>query len=254
MREGDARHHTCWSLIEGPDPFDEILRYSESLLDWAAGTGDPLRRLDATGGLTYVRAMQGDFDGAREQHALSTRELEDHGHAIGIYSSAVLSGRVEMLAGNPVIAEQFFRSAYRQMLETGQLAYLPLTAVRIARSLLAQGRADEAARILETAKAEVWDDGEAFQLMWRGTVARIRARQGDTQAALLELGKVEQIAAGTDYLLRLAKVDLDRAEVLANASRHAEARTSAEEAIRLFEFKGDLASAGQARVLIATFL
>jgi tetratricopeptide (TPR) repeat protein len=252
MREGDARHHTSWSLIDGPAPFDEVLRYSESLQEWAAATGDPLRRLDATGASTYIRAMQGDYEGAREQHAVSTRELEDHGHAIGLYSSAVLSGRVEMLAGNPETAERFFRSAYRQMLETGQRAYLPATAVRVARALLAQGRADEAGRMIETAQREVWDDGEAFQLMWRGTLARIRARQGDTEAALLELRQAEQVIARTNYLLRIAKAQLDRAEVLF-ARQPGEARLSADEALRLFEFKGDLASAAEARRLIATF-
>jgi uncharacterized protein HemY len=89
--------------------------------------------------------------------------------------------------------------------------------------------------------------------MWRGTLARIRAQQGDTQAALLEIGEAEQISARTNYLLRIAKAHLDRAEVLSIASRPAEARCSADEALRLFEYKGDLASAGQARALIATF-
>lgn len=251
MREGDARHHTSWSLVDGVAPFDEILRYSKGLEDWAAATGDPLRRLDATGSLTYIRAMQGDYDGAREQHAASTRELEDHGHAIGLYSSAVLSGRVEMLAGNPGLAEEFFRSAHRQMIATGQLAYLPWTIVRLARALLAQGRAEEAGSVLETAHAKVADDGEALQLMRRGSLARARAHQGEIQGALLELQELEQIAGRTDYLLRIPKARLDGADVFAVASRPTEARHHAEEALRLFEFKGDLASGGMARKLLA---
>jgi hypothetical protein len=51
-------------------------------------------------------------------------------------------------------------------------------------------------------------------------------------------------------LLRLAQAQLDLGEAFSAADKRAEARTHADEALRLFERKGDVSSAAAARRLI----
>jgi tetratricopeptide (TPR) repeat protein len=251
-REGDAVHHICWALIDGPAPFEEILRYAEWFWDWATGTGDPSRASNAAGPLTYIRAMQGRFDEARELHEWNTQNVAIRGHRIGLFSSAILAGRVEMLAQAPAAAESAFLSAYQQCLDTGLRLYLPWTAVRLARALLAQERPAEAMRFLDTAEADVSDDSVPFQLMLHGTRARALAQEGNVEAAISVAGEGIRQAGQTDYFLRLAQAQLDLGDVLFAAEERAEARTHTEEALRLFEHKGDVSSAALARRLICS--
>ena len=105
-------------------------------------------------------------------------------------------------------------------------------------------------RFLDTAQVEVSDSSVPFQLMLQGTRARALAQAGDVEAAISVAGEGIRQAGQTEYFLRLAQAQLDLGEVLSAAEERAGARAHAEEALRLFNHKGDVSSAAVAARLV----
>jgi Flp pilus assembly protein TadD len=95
----------------------------------------------------------------------------------------------------------------------------------------------------EAAGGEDW----SAQMVWQGLRARILAARG-------QLGEAEQLAraavalaARTDFLNQHGDALLELAVVLAEAGRTTEARAAVDQALGLYERKGNLVSAARAR-------
>ena len=95
------------------------------------------------------------------------------------------------------------------------------------------------------------DDVNA-QFSWRSVQAKLKARGGDVAAGTsLGLEAVKLVEA-TDALTEHGHVLLDFAEVLRLANRIAEGANCADEALSLFERKGNVASVTAARTFLAS--
>ena len=98
--------------------------------------------------MTLLEAMSGRFDEARE-HIAETRALaRDLGLKWQAAVQELLSGYVELLAGDPVAAERDMRAAEQVFREIGEGWFLSTVAVDLPRAVYEQGRYDDAFALL----------------------------------------------------------------------------------------------------------
>jgi hypothetical protein len=132
----------------------------------------------------------------------------------------------------------------------GEQTYLSTTAAFLARAVLAQGRHDEAERLTQVSEDIASDDDLFTQAMWRGTRAKLLARRGDADAERLARESVE-LWLETDCLNMQADALVDLAETLRLLQRPDESMDVLTEAVRLYESKGNLASATAVEALMS---
>ena len=121
------------------------------------------------------------------------------------------------------------------------------TAAFLARALLLQGRIEEAYDITQVSEEAATKDDLVTQVMWRGVRARALVRRGEGPEA--ETLARDGVALGqkADFLNMQATTALDLADVLVHLGRPEEARDALEDALVLYESKGNRASAAHAR-------
>ena len=163
-----------------------------------------------------------------------------------------MTARIEFLAGDYPAAERALRLCCDTFERVGDVAASATVAAQLANALYAQDRLEEAepwARLAETRAPR--DDVNA-QFSWRSVQAKLKARGGDVAAGTsLGLEAVKLVEA-TDALTEHGHVLLDFAEVLRLANRIAEGANCADEALSLFERKGNVASVTAARTFLAS--
>jgi tetratricopeptide (TPR) repeat protein len=116
-----------------------------------------------------------------------------------------------------------------------------------------QGREEEALQLIERWPADrltLPEDADA-QTHWRRVRAKVLARLGELDEAERIGREAVGIASATDVLDLRGQALTDFAEVLRLANRQDEARALVEEAIRLYDQKGNVVAAGQLRALLA---
>ena len=125
--------------------------------------------------LAQLRAMQGEFERARELVRAARTVLDDLGVIVLAAATAIDSARVELLAGDLVTAERELRQAEETLTALGEKYLLPPLAAVLAQVVYAQGRADEAEQI--TRRAQELSDPEDVepQALWRSVRAKVLA-------------------------------------------------------------------------------
>ena len=126
--------------------------------------------------LAVLHAMRGEFDDARSLVREGNAIIEDLGrmYSAGSHHEAL----VEMLAGQPDVAEDRLRRAYETLDEMGEKTLLATTAAMLAQAIYAQDRPQEAWRFCEVSRGVAADEDLSAQVVGRGTSAKILARQG----------------------------------------------------------------------------
>jgi tetratricopeptide (TPR) repeat protein len=163
----------------------------------------------------------------------------------------LMRGRVETLAGDLEAAERAARAAAEPSPEIADMGFYVLAAIDLGRALCDQGRPLECLRVLdESERYPTWPD-------WEVLVNRPAVRA----LALARLGRLEEAetfameavgqADGRQYLGFHADALVVLAEVLRLADRPTEATSALEEAIALYERKGNVVSAASTQALLA---
>jgi tetratricopeptide (TPR) repeat protein len=119
----------------------------------------------------------------------------------------------------------------------------------LARVLYERGCYEEASEL-----AELFDEAApdlALRAKRLGVRAKLAAREGELERAEALAREAVELDEQTDYVLFRADVLLDLAEVLRLAGRPEEAEAACEEAVRLYERKGNLVAARKARAALA---
>jgi tetratricopeptide (TPR) repeat protein len=240
-RAGDQREEadSLWWVgvyfVFGPLPVEEAIRRCEELL--SDGKFDGTVRAGSLGVLAVLYAMRGRFADAREYFAQCIAILEELGIKLRVVTRQHFLADIELLANNPAAAERAMRWAYERELEMGEKADIPGTTNRLADALYRQGRYDEAAKWIEIGGG-------------RGIRALLAAKRGEFEqaetlaresVAMTEHG--QNLNASGTALMRLA-------EVLLMAGRFSEAVPPLNDAIELYERKGNLVSAQEAHALL----
>jgi tetratricopeptide (TPR) repeat protein len=229
-------------------PVTEGLRKTEGMLRDAEG--DLVLEANLLGFLASFEAMQGRIEEARAHIVESAERLNDLGLRWQAGVQELLRGYIELLAGDPVAADRFMRAAKESFIAIGDKLFLSTVAVDLPRPALERGRHEEA-RALVDAIEEV----PAVEIEWvikRASVrARILAIDGKTDEAESLAREAVAIATETDLLNFHAGALIDLAEVLRGAGHFKEAGDAADEALVLYERKGNVMSAAKTRALVA---
>ena len=236
------------ALLDGPAPAAEAVSRCEQILASEAGG----RRVEGQVQfiLAGLRAMQGDFDEARRLLARSASILEELGTRLLAAELSRVHGEIELLADDPAAAERELRRGHETLGRMAEGTNRSLLAALLARAMLAQGRGDEAGRLLEETAGQIATDDFAARIAWGTARSRLLAEQDRVEEAETLGGMVVELARDTDAVGLHAVALLDLATVLARAGRPEEAAALADQARALAEGKGNVVLAGRAQRLL----
>jgi tetratricopeptide (TPR) repeat protein len=247
-RQGLGATMYATASLYGSTPVQEAIRECERILN--QGLGDRQAEGLVASALAYLYAMDGEGTRARECHERALALLEDVGKRVLVATAALESWGVEMLAGEPAMAEARLRRDYEVLEQMGEKLYLPTVAALLGQAIYAQGRFDEAGELAAMAQIHAPDDDVDAQALWRSLLAKVRAREA-RYAEAEELAR-EAVAtiSDSDAIVMQADALADLAEVLRLGGRYEEAVAVLTEAADLYERKGNRVSAANAMRLL----
>jgi class 3 adenylate cyclase/tetratricopeptide (TPR) repeat protein len=237
-----------WALaatLFGPLPVDEAESHCRELAE--LGQGDRYIEGFALAVRAVLAAMGGRLEEARSLRERGREIIEELGMRLNLAGVSMLFGYVDTLAGDEPAAEAEHRKGYDLSVEIGETGYLSTTACYLGDAVYGQGRYDEAFELSEEAEQTGALDDASTQIRWRALRAKVLARRGQfEQAETLARDAVDRTYR-TDYIDDSAQIVGSLAEVLELAGDAAEARACFEEALELYERKGNVVSAARIR-------
>jgi len=234
------------ALYYGPrEVTTAIARCKALLLEHDGDRASEANLLVWLGGL---EAMRGHFSEARELVGRAEQRYEQLG--LGAENYLRLRGAVEMFAGSPDVAEEALRRSCTMLQQYEQVQVLATRAAELADALYEQGRYDEAETWIRVARESAGSDDLDATFAWRYVHARILTRLGAIDEAELHARGALDVMARTDALNRHADALLALAAIRRAQGRDDEALENIHAALRLYEQKGNLVSAGRAKTML----
>ncbi|MGH3081837.1 MAG: ATP-binding protein [Gaiellaceae bacterium] len=178
------------ALYCGPTPVGNAIKRCEGLL--AELSDDRSLRASVTGAIAGLRAMQGEFEEARQLQAAARALNEELGHRFRIAMRSLMAADIESLAGRPHEATAILQWAFEELQEMGASSAMSTVAAFLADTLAAEGSIEDAVRFSEVSEQHAAGLDVATQVMWR--VARANA-SGDLALAQ----EAVALAGPTDY-------------------------------------------------------
>jgi predicted ATPase/class 3 adenylate cyclase len=255
-RRAGSRPDEAWSLysigfamFESPTPVDEGIGICERLLHELKN--DPLGTAQMNASLAALLATQGRFEDARALIARSRSDIQELGIGTLWTTIELWSVHVETLAGNLQGAERAARAALEHSAEIGDTWFYVAASVDLARVVYDQGRPDESLRILDESEGHPTLPDLEIVAKRPATRALALARLGRIEEAETFARKAVSYAEGTQFVGYHANALLVLAEVLRLADQQQKAVPLVEEAVALFDLKGNVVSATKARAAFA---
>jgi predicted ATPase/class 3 adenylate cyclase len=247
----EARNVSSYTLaaLYGPTPAREAIEHCEHLI--TEGLSDRQAEALVLCSLGQLRAMQGEYEHARELVRAARTVLNDLGVIVLAAATAIDSARVELLAGDLVTAERELRRADETLTALGEKYLLPPLAAVLAQVVYAQGRTDEAEEITRRAEELADADDVEPQALWRSVRAKVLAGRDLAEEAEGLAREAVRLMRTTDAPGMQADALLDLAAVLGRSTSRDEARAVAAEAEALYRSKGNTAAAARAAALLA---
>ena len=243
---GDTRQETrtlpnlALCALFGPEPVESAIALCDQL---ALRTPDDRRSLS---GVRYARAqlyaMRGDFEQARADYREARRTLDDLGDRRLAAFTALFAGRVELLAGEPVAAEEALRPPYEALHAAGERNFVPTAAAILAEAVYQQDRSDEALELSRVSEALASPSDVESQYRWRSIRAKVMAQHGDIDGAMSLIDAARALVESTDAPAMQADVLMDLATVREFAGDSDGAAAAWARAFELYHAKGDVAS------------
>jgi tetratricopeptide (TPR) repeat protein len=227
----------------GPRPREEGIARCRELLERSRGA----RHVDGFALVAWglLEGMGGNLDQGRQLVRRGEEMLGELG--LGVLGLPESSGDLELIAGDPAAAERILRPTFNRHRELGETDFFSGTALLLAEAVCRQGRYEEALQLAETTRKATQRGDFAVQAGWRQVQARVLARRGERgEAERLVLEAIELVDR-TDLLPLRASVRQGAAEALRLAGRAEEAAELLDEAVILFEEKGNIVEAARAR-------
>jgi class 3 adenylate cyclase len=220
-RRNVFRHVTL--LPVGRMPATEGLAICRQLLEQYAGDRTVEARVLQVQAL--LLAMHGGADAARAALAAATERLQELNQAYWLAFGDLVAGRIELLADDASAAETAFRRAIASLTEMGDRSYAALVAAELV-ARTPGDQLDDVADLFARARADAADDDLEAQVWVRLASARMDARRGDHDAAVVDAQEAATLAATSDAPVLQADALLGVAEHAA-AARRASAAPSA---------------------------
>jgi tetratricopeptide (TPR) repeat protein len=187
--------------------------------------------------LAPLLAMRGEFEEARRLYTEAQAILAELGPTVVGASTSLATSWVERLAGDLAAAERELRRDYEALTGLGEKYLLSTIAGELARVLYEQRRFEDSEEMSRQAQLLADADDVASQTLWRTVRAKVLARNGNRDGALILVGEAVDMLGRTDAVVAQAETLVDLAEVLRLAGRSADADAVLEDAIALLESK-----------------
>ena len=254
-RAGDRREEStiiallAQALHYGPTPVPTAIARCEEFLEGARDN----RSLEAAMARTLgaLKAMQGDFDEARELWHRARGIYEELALNFRRASGSLVAAEIELLAGNPAEAAAILQSGYETVDEMGIKSLGATIAAFLADALYEQGKYAEAERFSTISEDLAASADLVTQVVWRVARAKALARRGDTESAETLARDALALADETDFLALQGSTFLALAEVLAFSGEMEEATALRMRARTVYERKGNVVAARGAANLIS---
>lgn len=194
--------------------------------------------------LAVLELLRGRPDKARTMLAEARQIVADLGLRHGLMETELFAGIIELMEGDPVAAEPHFRTALEGLDALGVGADAGQAAALLARSVLAQGRVDEADRYAAESERLAGRNLKSA-IAWRAVRAEILAAQGRNDDAAAMARDAVAVATETDLVLDHADACLTLSRVLAAAGDAKGANAARDDADRLYAAKEVAAAIGR---------
>ena len=236
-------------VMFGPMPVPETITRLETI------ERELHRSLEAQAGviacLGFLHAMAGRFEKAQQLIADSKAVLAElDPPLITRVSLLSVESEVARLTGDLEDAARHRREEMEKLVQAGERSFLSTVLGQIAELAIELGDDDEALRLADESEAAASREDVASQFLIGMTRARVLAKRGELATAEPLAREAVARVDTTDFLVMRGEARLGLAEVLQAAGRRDEAAAVAEEAQRLFEQKGAVVRAEQARALL----
>jgi class 3 adenylate cyclase/tetratricopeptide (TPR) repeat protein len=239
------------ALLHGPTPVEEAIARVEGLPAELA-LDRPLQGAVHTS-LAGLLALRGDFDGGRRIFRDAAATYEEFGMRFRRATQSFVGAQIELLAGDPAAAERELRASSAAFDEFGAATSATTHRALLAEVVARLGRLEEAEELARRVAAEAPDADRLAHVLWRCTLARVRAREGSAGEAVELAGEARRLLADAEFPQLAIAALTAAAEAAAAADESAEAERLLAEARRIAEAKGAVASVEQldaARVAI----
>jgi tetratricopeptide (TPR) repeat protein len=227
------------------DRVDDLL---EEDLEWARRTGSLGVEACATVRLGVTRALRGDRAGGNELFDSGMSACAELGARIWAYQE--LGCWIWALTDDPGVAEVRLRETYDVLTEAGKRGMVSTVESILAECLYRQGRYDEADELLDEAAELGAEDDVVTQARVRAGRAQLAARRGRLAEAEAAAREAVALAAGAEFVDLRGDTLLALAEVMRLAGRKADAADATRQALAIWEAKGDVVHAEDARALL----
>jgi tetratricopeptide (TPR) repeat protein len=152
---------------------------------------------------------------------------------------------------DPAEAERQLRPGYEALKRLGEKSHFSAFAHELAVFVYRQGRYEEAGRMAEESQDASRPNDVNAHIVASSTRAKVLAQAGDHEAAARLAREAVAFAAASDFIPAHASALMDLAEVLRLGGDPAAAAIAMEEAIPLYERKGNVVGTARARAALA---
>ncbi len=246
--EYDALEWHIGAKRYGTAPVAETIAFCDEVLARQAGNAQLDSFALAVRG--QLEAMEGHFEEARAFVARGRVLVEDFGLTLRKGANVLEAADVELLAGDLAAAERVLREGYEILEALGETGFRSTVGGQLAEVLWLQGRDTEAERLLREVREIAAADDVEPQMRWRAVLARILARRGEHGDAERLAREAVALVEATEYLDSHAGTLMALADVLRLAGRLDEGVAAVEQALALYERKGNVVVAVRSRALL----
>ena len=231
------------ALLLGPAPAPEALARCNELL--AEKWEDVLLPSEVYGAAAALTAMQGREAEAEELIVRSRAAMNEAGE--GIWVGTFLYAFIRASHGDPDAAEIELRPVYDALKSMGERSHFNSIAGLLAHTVYLQGEYEEAEQLTEECEGASRPNDVHSQILWRSVRAKTLARRQQFDVARALANEAVALAETGDFLLAHADALMDLAEVLSLEGDSGAATSAIEEAVGLYERKGNIIAAAHAR-------
>ncbi len=236
------------ALPSGSMPAKEALERIDTIL---ATSTDRRVQADASLAQSQASAFLGDLDGARTSIGRARSIMLDLGLRTDAAGGRMFLGWLEMVAGDLNKAADELRTCCEELEELGETGYFSTAAGWLSVALARLGDPNEADRYAGLSREAAADDDWLSQIGWRIGRARVLTQRRVLDEAERLAREAVDIGRRTEFLYDTGVALSALADVLHAAGRPEEAITALEEALGLFDRKGDVPDSARIREALA---
>ena len=249
-QEMETLRYTLSVMVEGPTPAPAALVRIAELDDRTSG--EIVFKVGSLRGRARLEAMQGRLDAARDLVSQARELGEQLGLTMTLAGGVVrAAGEIELLADDPVAAESMLQTACDTLERMGDWGHYASVVPFLSDALLAQDRGEEAAPKIDTAFRRTLEEDLDARIGLHRVAAKVAAHRGELQEAERLATEAVSLAERTDYLPLQGDAYRDLAEVLELSGKKQEAKAALEQALALYERKGNLVMVERTRARLA---